>query len=31
MTPLDLSDIQGNVLRGYRMPNARHFALCVSS
>jgi deferrochelatase/peroxidase EfeB len=26
---LDLADIQGNVLRGYRMANARHFALAV--
>lgn len=30
MTPLDLDDIQGNVLRGYRMRNARHFALVGS-
>lgn len=26
---LDLPDIQGNILRGYRMPNARHFALAI--
>jgi deferrochelatase/peroxidase EfeB len=26
---LDLADIQGNILRGYRMPNARHFALAI--
>jgi deferrochelatase/peroxidase EfeB len=27
--PLDLADIQGNLLRGYRSANARHFALKV--
>ena len=27
--PLDLADIQGNTLRGYRMTNARHFCLQV--
>ena len=27
---LDLADIQGFVLRGYRMPMARHFLLTVS-
>ena len=27
MTDLDLDDIQGNTLRGYRMSNVRHFAL----
>jgi deferrochelatase/peroxidase EfeB len=26
-TPLDLADIQGNILRGYAFPHARHFAL----
>src|SRR5215217_6209173 len=26
---LDLADIQGNLLRGYRSANARHFALAV--
>ncbi len=30
MTAADLHDIQGNVVRGYRMPNARHFALRVT-
>jgi deferrochelatase/peroxidase EfeB len=30
VTPADLRDIQGNVVRGYRMPNARHFALRVT-
>jgi deferrochelatase/peroxidase EfeB len=30
VTPDDLHDIQGNVVRGYRMPNARHFALRVA-
>jgi Dyp-type peroxidase family len=29
--PLDLADIQGNILRGYRVHHARHFALAVSS
>jgi deferrochelatase/peroxidase EfeB len=28
-TPLDLADIQGNILRGYRYDYARHFALHV--
>lgn len=28
-TQLDLADIQGNILRGYRMPNARHFVLAI--
>lgn len=28
-TPLDLDDIQGNILRGYRQPNGRHFVLAV--
>jgi deferrochelatase/peroxidase EfeB len=27
--PLDLADIQGNLLRGYHSANARHFALAV--
>ncbi len=27
--PLDLSDIQGFILRGYRMPMVRHFLLSV--
>ena len=27
---LDLADIQGNLLRGYRSANARHFALAVT-
>ena len=31
ITPADLQDIQGNVVRGYRMPNARHFALRVTN
>ena len=31
ITPADLHDIQGNVVRGYRMPNARHFALRVNN
>ena len=31
ITPADLHDIQGNVVRGYRMPNARHFALRVTN
>ena len=26
-SPLDLDDIQGNILRGYRQENGRHFAL----
>jgi deferrochelatase/peroxidase EfeB len=29
MTVLSLEDIQGNILRGYRCANARHFALAV--
>lgn len=29
--PLDLADIQGNVVRGYSARRARHFALAVSS
>lgn len=29
--PLDLADIQGNLMRGYRMENARHLALAVSA
>lgn len=29
VTPSDLLQIQGNVVRGYRMPNARHFALRI--
>ena len=29
-TPLDLGDIQGFILRGYRMPMVRHFLLAVS-
>lgn len=29
-TQLDLPDIQGNLLRGYRFANARHFALGVT-
>ena len=29
MTTLDLADIQGNLLRGYRSALARHFALAV--
>ena len=29
MTALDFADIQGNVLRGYHLPNARHFVLGV--
>ena len=29
MTTLDLADIQGNLLRGYRSAHARHFALGV--
>jgi deferrochelatase/peroxidase EfeB len=28
-TPLDDADIQGNVLRGYAYPHARHFALAI--
>lgn len=28
--PLDLADIQGNLLRGYRFSDARHFALAIS-
>jgi deferrochelatase/peroxidase EfeB len=28
-TPLDLADIQGNILRGYAFPHARHFALGI--
>ncbi|MEP6692176.1 MAG: hypothetical protein ABJD07_13535 [Gemmatimonadaceae bacterium] len=31
ITGFDLHDIQGNILRGYRMPNARHFALTVGN
>jgi deferrochelatase/peroxidase EfeB len=31
ITPADMHDIQGNVVRGYRMPNARHFALRVGN
>ncbi len=31
ITHEDLLDIQGNVVRGYRMPNARHFALRVNN
>jgi deferrochelatase/peroxidase EfeB len=27
---LDLGDIQGNIVRGYRMPNARHFILGIT-
>lgn len=27
---LDLKDIQGNIVRGYRMPNARHFILGIA-
>ena len=30
-SPLDLADIQGFVLRGYRMPMVRHFLLAVGS
>ncbi len=29
MSALDLADIQGFVLRGYRMPMVRHFLLTV--
>ena len=29
MSDLDLADIQGNVLRGYRCANARHIALAI--
>jgi deferrochelatase/peroxidase EfeB len=29
--PLDLADIQGFILRGYRMPMVRHFLLTVSA
>jgi len=29
ITSADLHDIQGNVVRGYSMPNARHFALRI--
>jgi Dyp-type peroxidase family len=29
--PMDLADIQGNILRGYRVHHARHFALAVTS
>src|ERR1700676_4014759 len=28
-SPLDLADIQGFILRGYRMPMVRHFLLTV--
>ena len=28
-SPLDLGDIQGFILRGYRMPMVRHFLLTV--
>jgi deferrochelatase/peroxidase EfeB len=28
--PLDLADIQGNLLRGYRFTDARHFALAIT-
>ena len=28
---LDLADIQGNLLRGYRSANARHFALGIGN
>jgi deferrochelatase/peroxidase EfeB len=28
--PLDLADIQGNLLRGYRFSDARHFALAIT-
>jgi deferrochelatase/peroxidase EfeB len=31
ITPADMHDIQGNVVRGYRMPDARHFALRVTN
>ena len=31
MTTLDANDIQGNILRGYRKTNARHYALTVGS
>jgi deferrochelatase/peroxidase EfeB len=31
VTTLDLNDIQGNILRGYRKRNARHYALVVDS
>jgi deferrochelatase/peroxidase EfeB len=31
ITPEDMHDIQGNVVRGYRMPNARHFALRINN
>jgi deferrochelatase/peroxidase EfeB len=30
-TPLDLDDIQGNIVRGYNMQHARHFALASGS
>jgi deferrochelatase/peroxidase EfeB len=30
-TPLDLADIQGNILRGYAFPHARNFALGIGS
>ena len=29
--PLPVEDIQGNILRGYRMPNVRHFVLGVKN
>ena len=28
-SPLDLDDIQGNILRGYKQHNGRHFVLRV--
>lgn len=30
-THLDLADIQGNILRGYAFPHARHFALAIDA
>lgn len=29
-TDIDLSDVQGNILRGYRFPDVRHYALSVT-
>ncbi len=29
MSGLDLADIQGNILRGYRAANARHLAVNI--
>jgi deferrochelatase/peroxidase EfeB len=30
-TPLNLADIQGNILRGYAFPHARHFAIGIGN